>query len=325
MGDCWRVYLVEERANPTTDYFLLPQFSDCMVKRCRFTELPEPQALDGAVVLFVRYLPAAWRQLVARERHRLKAVLFFMDDDVLDSAASAGMPWRYRLKLARLASWHSQWLRDQHVRLWVSTPYLARKYADWPAQSLQPAPVAGRDDLCRLFYHGSASHAAEIRWLKPVMEQVLQQNERIHFELSGGRDIYRLYRGLPRVTVVHPMQWPAYQGFLAMPGRHIGLAPQLGGAFNRARSYTKFFDITRAGAVGLYAQESAFADVIRHKENGLLLAMEPQRWVDALLQLAGDEARRQQLQHEARLTVESLAAAQQQASASLLDGVVDGI
>lgn len=296
------VYLVEEQPNPSTDYFVLPACAAAGVRvhRFGFGQLPAPEALRGAVVMFVRYLPSAWRRLVEQRRDELAGVVFFMDDDLLDPRAATGMPWRYRLKLYRLATRHAAWLRRQQAALWVSTPWLASKYAGWAPQVVRPEAPAARTQSCRVFYHGTASHGAEIRWLRPVMEQVLRANERTVFEIVGGQQVQRLYRGLPRVTVVHPMKWQAYQAFMDLQGRHIGLAPLLDLPFNRGRSCTKFFDITRCGAVGVYSAGSACAEVVRHGESGLLLPLDQQAWTDSILALAADEPRRQEMLRSAQ-------------------------
>jgi len=297
------VFLVEEQANPSTDYFVVPACAGQgrRVRRFQFDD-PPPASLAGAVVVFVRYVPPAWRRQVHAERAQLAGLVYFMDDDVLDSDAWAGMPWRYQYKLQRLAARHRSWLRQQ-AELWVSTEWLEHKYAAWQPKRVDPRPLAAASSNCRVFYHGSASHGAEIRWLRPVMEEVLTRSPRISFEIIGGQDVYRLYRNLPRVTVVHPMKWPAYEAFLDQPGRHLGLAPLLELPFNRARSCTKFFDITRAGAPGLYAAGGACAKMVRNGVDGMVLPMDPAPWVTAILALADDEAARLAIAASARETI----------------------
>lgn len=286
-----RAIVVEEGANPSTDFFVLPALraAGFQVERRCFKDLLPPQELEAAVVVFVRYVPPAWARLVAASRQRLGGLIFFMDDDVLDPGASAEMPLRYRWKLARLAAWRKGWLRQQKAKLWVSTPYLQRKYTDWHPQLVLPLPLNHSSNIIRFFYHGSASHGAEIRWLRPIIEDVLQKDEKFFFEIVGDSEVRRLYRGLSRVTVVHPMKWPAYSAFLTVPGRHVGLAPLLDLPFNQARSYTKFFDITRCGAVGIYPPNSAFSEVIKHGENGLVVELGQEQWVEAILWLGHNE------------------------------------
>jgi glycosyltransferase involved in cell wall biosynthesis len=289
------VYLVEERANPSTDCFVLPavSVSGLRVLRCGPDDLPTADEVADSLVVFVRYVPSAWADLVDRARPRLRRLVFFMDDDVLDARASVGMPWRYRFKLLRLAASRRRWLQRQGAELWVSTPYLQQKYAGWLPKLIAPTAAVAPGATRRVFYHGSASHTAEIRWLRPVMEATLRRDERLVFEIFGGRDVYRLYQGVPRVTVIHPMRWPTYQALVSMSGRHVGLAPLLDLPFNRGRSYTKFFDITQCGAVGVYASGSACAEVVRDGVEGLVAEMEQEAWVDAILRLTADEPQRQ--------------------------------
>lgn len=296
------VYLVEEQPNPSTDYFVRAacEGSGRELRRRGFEAVPPLEELEGAVVVFVRYLPVRWRRAVEQVRSRLAALVFFMDDDVLDTAATAGLPWRYRYKLHALAGAHQRWLREQGARMWVSTKWLQEKYAHWSPQRVQPRLAPPALQPCRVFYHGTASHGAEIAWLLPVMQEVLQRDARISFEIVGGRDVHRHYRALPRVTVVHPMKWEAYQAFRDLSGRDIGLAPLLDLPFNRGRSCTKFFDITMAGAVGLYAANSECANTVRDGVDGLLVPMRRDQWVAAILELAGNHARRRRMAAAAR-------------------------
>ncbi|WP_190275512.1 glycosyltransferase family protein [Allochromatium vinosum] len=301
------IHLIEERPNPSTDYFVRPvlQASGRPIHCYTFSRsLPDPSALTGASVVLVRYVPAAWAGFIERHRSRLGELIFFMDDDLFDLNAARGTNWRYRLKLARLATWRRDWLKAQGAALWVSTPYLRDKYADWQPQLIRPAPLPAPivDEHVRVFYHGSASHEAEIRWLHPVIEAALQAEPRLSFEIIGTSRVNRLYRRLPRTTVVHPMSWPTYRAFIAMPGRHIGLAPLLDSPFNHARSCTKFFDITRAGAVGIYAPGPVCADMIEHDVNGWVVALDPDAWTNAILRLTRDVPLRRSLLDGARAT-----------------------
>ena len=290
-------YLVDEQPNPSTDYFVLPVIAEngLRVIRCRFDDLPAPAEMKDAVVIFVRYVPSAWMKLVDAVRPMLRSLVYFMDDDILETGMSAGMPWRYRFKLARLAAWRAGWLRKHGAELWVSTHFLLQKYSEWKPRLILPSPAMNPINSCRLFYHGTASHEAEIRWLYPVLDEVLRQGECLSLEIIGGSDVYRLYRGVPRVTVIHPMKWPAYQAFLAIPGRHIGLAPLLDLPFNRGRSYTKFFDITRCGAVGIFSPNSVYSEIVKHGESGLIVELHQEAWVKAILSIARDEPLRHSL------------------------------
>jgi hypothetical protein len=95
------------------------------------------------------------------------------------------------------------------------------------------------------------------------MEHVLRHALTIGFEIVGDQRTHRDYRDLPCTTLVHPMSWQSYQSFVALGGRHMGLAPFLPSAFNCARSYTKLFDIARANARGLLAENGPWTSVLQ--------------------------------------------------------------
>lgn len=288
-------YLVEEQANPSSDFFVWPwlQENGHKVSACRLHTPPPVMTQANSCVIFIRYLTPAWRKWVEENREQLGRLVFFMDDDLFDLSAHAGLPLRYRYKLWLLACRHKSWLQRMGVELWVSTPWLAEKYASWSPVVLQPqSPYMRSTPQKTLFYHGSASHGAEFEWLYPVFEQVLAQDASLSVELIGSQAIRKQFAALPRVHVLHPMSWPAYQALLARPGRTIGLAPLLNNHFNAARAPTKFFDITQAGAVGIYADHPVYRSLVRHEHNGLLLPMEQQAWVNAILRLSANEPAR---------------------------------
>lgn len=292
-------YLVDELPNPSTDYFVRPTLRRLggQVMRCGFDEVPERSELVGCRVVLVRYVSRAWRHRIDQVRNELGELVFFMDDDVLDPLATVGQALGYRFKLYHLAARHRGWLIRQHPQLWVSTPWLMTKYADWAPRLILPRQIDKPSCLGRVFYHGSGTHKAEAKWLRPMIAELLAREEHATFEIIGDESVARLYRGIPRVTTVHFMKWPAYQHFCQLPGRTVGLNPILDSAFNKARSCTKFFDITRCGAVGIYSSYSYCAEVVEHRVSGIVLANDQDIWLDHIQNLLHDhELRARMLQ-----------------------------
>ena len=125
------------------------------------------------------------------------------------------------------------------------------------------------------------------------MKEVLESSSEIEFEIVGDARTRKLYKNLPRTTIIDPMSWEAYQRFIAQPGRDIGLAPHLDTPFNRARSYTKLFDIERAGAIAVVADKGPWADATAqadlrsalgadHLTRWLRVPMEQDRWIEVI-------------------------------------------
>lgn len=296
------VFVVQQGGNPSTDFFIAPllRAEGLEARFFSFHEIPEPRSMAGATVVFVRYVPPDWKVLL--KRHRPERVVFFMDDDLFDWRAFRGMPGHYQRKLFRLAWRHQRWLKSIGAELWVSSPWLAQKYSDWKPVVLDPQdphPLSGNVSepaMKTLFYHGSASHSAEMAWLRPVVEQVLSTRSDVCFEIIGDRKVRDRFAHLPGVQVVHPMSWPTYKAFILRPGRTIGLAPLMDSPFNAARAPTKYFDITAAGAVGLYADTPVYRRLVEHGRNGLLLSMDSQSaWANAVLELLAEPEQRQAL------------------------------
>ncbi|MDP5211233.1 glycosyltransferase family 1 protein [Microbulbifer sp. 2205BS26-8] len=296
-------FVVEEGENPSTDYFVLPYLhkNKIQFERVSFGQIPPKEKLKGATILFVRYVPPAWKAVIEKYRSSISAIYLFMDDDLLSWRSFGDMPLRYQAKLLRYSWLNQRWLRSIGAKLLVSTPWLQQKYTEWEPILLKAQPINFEvDEPQTVFYHGSASHYKDLCWLYPIIEESLQRNQNMIFEVIGDKRVNKLFRSLSRVQVLYPMRWPAYRSLIRRPGRHIGLAPLLDTPFNRARSHTKFFDITQAGAVGIYTEGSVYATVVRHEENGLLLPMEPEVWVEAILRLAEDQSLRQRMLEEAR-------------------------
>ena len=229
-----------------------------------------------------------------------------MDDDLFDISVTKGTPLRYRFKLARFSTLRQSWLKAMDAQLWLASDFLMNKYASWNPTQVYPRAMVKKNEIVQVFYHGSFTHRADILWLYDVIKAVLIANENVTFEIIGNSDVNKLYKHLPRTTVLHPMSWQTYKYLLSQPGRKIGLAPLLDVPFNYARSYTKYFDITQAGATGIYASKSQFSEVVKNRENGMLIEMEKKLWVEAILELAREPTLRDQLYHEALNRIEHL-------------------
>lgn len=293
--------LVEQGANPSSDFFVKPFLAGQVVKAYQLSSSPPKPFVSESNLVFVRYLTAGWQRWVEENRGKLGRLAFFMDDDLFDWRSHVGLPLRYRWKLFQLACRHKAWLLSQGFELWVSSPWLADKYSSWHPQLLRPqSPYLAGLQQKTFFYHGSASHLQEIRWLLPVVEEVLHRDTAFSFELIGNPEVRGLFSHLSRVHVLQPMSWVAYKALISRPGRTVGLAPLLPSNFNLARAPTKFFDITQAGAVGIYANHPVYQSLVKDRFNGLVLPMDTDLWINAVLSLGCDEGTRRYFLENAR-------------------------
>lgn len=221
----------------------------------------------------------------------------------MDPEAVAELPEPYRSRVRREALGQRKRIEALCNEFWVSTPYLAQKYAAWNPKLIEPRPA--RASLLAgppvwVCYHGTASHQAELEWLLPLMQQVQAQAPGTRFEVFGDHAVYKRFRELPRVNVLHPMSWPNYLDYTAGVRREVALAPLRPSRFNAGRGPTKFFDFARMGAVGLYSDVPPYRGFVRDGVDGLLLPDDPAAWVQAIVALAADGPRRDRLAAAAR-------------------------
>lgn len=311
-----RVLVIAEGDNPSFAYFVRPFLAaasaEIVIADSRLAPVGDLNGFDAAVV--VRYLPSRWQAPLADFRRRGCRVAYFMDDDLMDARAHAGLPLRYRWKLARRALWQRSAIERCCTDFWVSTPWLATKYSAWTPRVLAvradaaTAPAAGAGEPSEtshvtVCYHGTASHIAEQRWLPQVVRGLQEACENTRFGIVGDAAVARLFRGIPRVTVSRPLSWPDYLAWTRTQHCDIALAPLLPGPFNAARSPTKFLDNTRMGAAGVYADVTPYSGFVRHDVDGLLVPMSPLAWTDALVALVRDGERRRALALAARRRV----------------------
>ncbi len=308
-----RWLVLQAGANPSTDYYIRPRAAASGIDAVyRDVEHDIPSAEDlqeGTQVVIVRYLNRRWAEALRAHAGRLAQVVYFMDDDLLEPSAWEGLPRSYHDKLARHFATTGQEIAELASQLWVSTPELAARYAQQEPIVMPPLPLV--DDVpraeheaalmhadngfVRMFYHGTRSHEAEIRWLHPIVAACLEACPQAHFEIIGDHEVNRLYRGLPRTRVLHPMSWPNYVAHCRTMRGHIGLVPLLEGSFNAGRSYTKVFDVARCGAVGVYSRGGPYDAALLRDEDGLLMN-DKQAWVGRIVELIADASLRSRMQ-----------------------------
>lgn len=301
-------YILSDGNTASTDYFLFPYLESIGYSPYLVDTRQMPgrfqHGLDKQVVVLSRYLPLSWRDTLASWKKEGSKIVYFMDDDLFDIHVLRGLPWRYRWKIVRLAMSQQRRLKELCTEFWVSTPYLAQKYAELKPRLITASPspqlIHSYPPLVRICYHATSSHRSELHWLADVLRRVQLSSSNTHFELFGDSVIKRHYRGIPRVSILHAMNWSQYLAWSGSVRRDIALAPLLRNAFNRARGPTKFFDYARMGAAGIYTAAPPYQGFIRDGVDGLLVENDPEQWAKAILGLVTDEEKRGRIATAAR-------------------------
>jgi hypothetical protein len=302
-----RLLILEQGRNPTTDYYLRPRLPVPEQLPTTVADLSaDPKSVPipaGTFVVIVRYLNRPWARYLLAHRNRLSGTAYLMDDDLPAALQARDLPLRYRWKIQRLFLSQRGALSTICDRIWVANSYLAEKYPQSGATVLPALPLAegwGETTPLTYFYYGSASHGREQSWLVDVVRSVQAEAQKLTFVTIGGGGVRKLFAGIPRVLVLHPMPWPSYVEALPAIRHAIGLAPLLEGPFNRSRSYTKFLDFSRLGAAGIYSNTAPYAGFVRDGVDGFLLENQPDAWRRVIIELARAPGLRRTIVENAR-------------------------
>lgn len=308
--------VLTQGASASLDYYIVPQLRSMgltgyslLDSRLQAPLLKDvPKDAEGLVVIS-RYLPPDWIPFVKHLHAMGKQLIYFMDDDLYDADALAELPKNYRQKIYSQAFNQRALIEHLCSGFWVSSAHLAEKYASWAPTLLEPKPTPINQETLSTFwlvYHGTSSHLAELAWLPPIISQIEQLLPNSRFEVFGDHAIYKQFKHLSRVTIVHPMQWLNYLDYTSHTQRDIGLVPLLPSKFNAGRGPTKFFDLTRLGAVGLYSNIKPYSDFIRHGVDGFLLPNDPQVWIETIVTLHQDKELKTHILQAAQARIQNL-------------------
>lgn len=299
------VCLLSQTENASIAYLLEGHIAKREFGRVRRVDpaLRSPGRVACSTVIVVRYLPKAWREPLRQFKNAGGKIIYFMDDDLMDRSAAYELPERYAKKILRFATSQRRTIEALCDEFWVSSEFLAQKYAGWSPDVLVARPAM--DKLAKrvtttVCYHGTASHTTELKWLVDVISRLQSTELTTRFEVFGNADVNRLFRDISRVAVLHPMSWPNYLEFTRSVTRDIALAPLLPQPFNAGRGPTKFFDFARMDAVGIYTDVEPYKSFVRDGVDGILLPNDPELWVKTIVELAADKPRRTRMAQAAR-------------------------
>ncbi len=288
-------YYFQTRANLQNDVSI-----ECIdVSNCDLQKLTVDK---NTVAVINRYAGIRGLFWMYRRRYQLAKIAYFIDDDMQNAYRASELSWWYGIKttLKFQISW---WMiRKMGGELWCSTQALANRFPKIEAKVIPPVCLptvnSNIEESPVYFYHGTWAHRHEIAWLVPIVKEIQKRFPSHVFEIIGNRKVKKMFAGIPRVRVLSGMSWEKYLEYSEKVHYQVGLAPCFNTPFNQTRSHTKLFDITRAGAVGVYSNVSPYQDVIADAHIGILVENKTQDWIEAIDKLLNTPAEERGQMHK---------------------------
>lgn len=292
-------YYFQTRANLQNDVSI-----ECIdVSNC---DLQKLTVNKNTIAVVNRYAGINGLFWLYRRHHQLAKVAYFIDDDMPNAYHASELSWWYRVKTA-LKFQISWWMmRRMGGELWCSTQALANRFPKIEAKVIPPVCLptvnSNVEESPVYFYHGTWAHRHEIAWLIPIVKEIQKRFPSHVFEIIGNRKVKKMFAGIPRVRILSGMSWENYLEHSGNVHYQVGLAPCFNTPFNQTRSYTKLFDITRAGAVGVYSNLAPYQNVIADARMGILVENNTQDWIEAISILLNTSAEDRKYMHENALS-----------------------
>ena len=253
---------------PTTDLYFLNPLAE--LKR-QGASIPPPRWLApngylvGRTGIIVRYGGAEDIERLRSEG--AKQIVYIVDDDFLAGGADAGLPEKYRQRLAAFARGDWRTLKAAADIVIVPGTVLADIYGAKariipPAWNRPPATTehfvaTRRIDIVHL---GTGSHRGDLASIAAPLAALLKAHPRARLTLFAGDGAPDVLKRHPQVVVRRPLSWWRYSHALPRMRFHLALYPLAPTPFNAARSANKLFEHALVGAASLMSPNPALRE-----------------------------------------------------------------
>lgn len=251
-----------------------------------------------SIVVFCRYSGPASTPIVDWARRRNVPVMYHIDDDLLAIPADVG---------ARKHALHNAPERLETVRqlllaadlVYASTDKLRAKLLEYfPGLPIKAGKIycsgavlqeADSGATTKIGYMASADHAHNLARVLPAIEQLLDRNPGVQFELFGSIPIpQQLERFGDRVSTAAPIaNYGQFLSEFAANRWHVGICPLSRIEFNLMKANTKWVEYTSIGAAVVASRGTVYDECCAGACG--ILADTPNEWLAGLESLIHDD------------------------------------
>jgi glycosyltransferase involved in cell wall biosynthesis len=256
---------------------------------------------DPSVIVFCRYSGPAHRRMMDWAKRQGVPVLYHIDDDLLAIPPDVGerkhalhnsperlATVRELLQSADLVYASTSKLRRKLLEYFPGLPVVAGKI--YCSGSVIEEPSRG--PTRKIGYMASADHAHNLEIVLPAIEQMLERNPQVEFQLFGSIPVpERLLRFGDRISKAPPIA--NYERFLTEFAAYrwdVGICPLSPIEFNLMKANTKWVEYTSVGAAVVASRGTVYDDCCA--DGCGILADGTDEWLAALELLISDNEER---------------------------------
>ena len=254
-------------------------------------------------IILVRYIPFNIFFNLIILKSKSKKIILLLDDNLLDLNIFSELPFLYKLKIFFNIYCYKFLFNLFISEVWVTNKYLEEKVSQQISRNkiniklltlnhTEPYPIK---KIYKIAYLGTSSHTEELTWLKTLFEKIQQKRKDCLIEIYVNKKWRNKFRSIPRIKMMYPLDWETFFLDTSIGKVDVVLNPIFKSDFNNFRSPTKFFDITRLKAVGIYSNKRPFCDFINNNHDGILLDNNIDKWIEKISFLLDNSDVRQRL------------------------------
>lgn len=291
--------------NPTYSYYLENRLA-CLSLPVQVYDpplLPQDDEAEGAFVILCRYAMPGQIWWLIRHRKRISGLSLLIDDDIAATVVEGQSTLPYRIYLLVCGLLPLMVLNRWMTHVWASTEALGKALST--SDVVPPLPSQAqlkhhgkrleRGLRLRLIYHATGAHDGEHRFLMPIVQQLMQRDSDLDFEVIASRQAARAWKHalhgmLDRVSIQPKTGWQDYLDATAKAEGGIMLMPLLSGRVNSVRADTKRIDICRMGVAAVFSASPVYARC--REPDDILIENDPEIWIETVSQLLWDAALR---------------------------------
>ena len=254
-------------------------------------------------IILVMYIPLNILLNLIYLKRNSKKIILLLDDNLLDLNLFSELPLLYKLKIFLNIYCYKFFFSLFINEIWVSNRSLGEKVKQSISKNeinikllmLNHKQTYPLKKFYKIAYLGTSSHSKELKWLKILFEKIQKQREDCLIEIYVNKKWRNYFRSVPRMKITYPLDWETFFLDTSISKADIVVNPIFKSNFNNYRSPTKFFDITRLEAVGIYSNEKPFAQFINNNHDGILLDNNIDDWIQKIFFLLDNSREREKL------------------------------
>ena len=254
-------------------------------------------------IILVRYIPFNIFLYLIILKRKSKKIILLLDDNLLDLNIFSELPFFYKLKIFINIYSYKFFFNFFINEIWVTNKLLGEKVKQKISKNNINIKLLALNynqnyplkKIYKIAYLGTASHTKELLWLKKLFEKIQQQRNDCLIEIYVNKKWRNYFRSVPRIKMSYPLDWETFYLDTLVGNVDIVLNPIFNSNFNNFRSPTKFFDITRLQAVGIYSNLKPFSDFIHDNHDGILLDNNVNDWTEKISYLLDNSDVRERL------------------------------